>query len=535
MAFEKIALMLDCSRNAVPNVGTIKTLLDLMAKMGYNRLELYTEDTYEIKNRPYFGYLRGRYTGAEIKEIDAYAGAKGIELTPCIQVLAHLNQIFRWPAFDGVRDCDDILLVDEPETYALIEDMFRSVAQNFTSRNVNIGCDEAHRVGLGQYLVKHGFQDRFEIINRHVGKVLDIAKKYGFKCAMWSDMYFRLISGGEYYSTDKEIPQDILDRVPGDVSLIYWDYGYNPDVDSYRRMFAGHKRFGNDIEFAGGAWRWTGFAPDNAYSMKALEVQITAAKEFGVKSAMLTAWGDEGAEGSAFSFLPTLYYFARLCRGESTALADMEDGFKSITGVGFKDFLDIERINDYTASDGGTDVSLKPNADKFFLYNDFFLGIEDGNVTGKEPAHYRSVSGKLKAGSYGGFSAVFNALRALADVLELKAGIGARTRRLYRSGDKDGLKRLLDDYRLIEERIGVFHTLFREQWMGENKPFGFEVHDIRLGGLLQRAKTCAGRLADYCEGKIASIPELEEDILPYDSKMVYAHMKYPRLASPGRL
>ena len=88
MEFEKIGLMLDCSRNAVPRIETLKALIDLLAKMGYNRLELYTEDTYEIKGRPYFGYLRGRYSGAEIKEIDAYAAAKGIELTPCIQVLA---------------------------------------------------------------------------------------------------------------------------------------------------------------------------------------------------------------------------------------------------------------------------------------------------------------------------------------------------------------------------------------------------------------------------------------------------------------
>ena len=27
--------------------------------MGYNQIQLYTEDTYEIKEYPYFGYLQG--------------------------------------------------------------------------------------------------------------------------------------------------------------------------------------------------------------------------------------------------------------------------------------------------------------------------------------------------------------------------------------------------------------------------------------------------------------------------------------------
>ena len=103
--FEKIGLMMDCSFNTVPTVKTVKLMIDLLSKMGYNRLELYTEDTYEIKNRPYFGYLRGRYTGAELKELDAYAISKGIELRPCIQVLAHLGGLFRTGEFDHVKDC----------------------------------------------------------------------------------------------------------------------------------------------------------------------------------------------------------------------------------------------------------------------------------------------------------------------------------------------------------------------------------------------------------------------------------------------
>ena len=515
---EKIGLMLDCSRNAVPTPETLKTLIDMLAKMGYNRLELYTEDTYEIKGRPYFGYMRGRYTGAELKEIDAYAAAKGIELEPCIQVLAHLNQMFRWPVFQGVRDCNDILLVDEPETYKLIGDMFAAIAENFTSRNVNIGCDEAHMAGLGRFLDKRGYQNRFDIINRHIGRVLEIAGKYGFKCSMWSDMYFRLAFGGNYYNPeDKPIPREILERVPKGVRLIYWDY-YSVDTAHYRKMFKCHKAFGNEIEFAAGAWKFNCLVPDNAHSMKTAKAAITTAREFEIKTAMLTAWGDDGNETSIFSRLPAFYYFARLCKGESIEPADLEKGFRKIAGIGFKDFLDIEIIDSLAwvpIVDKASLANTKTPASKYFFYNDCFSGLMDYYVSGKEAAHYNAVSNRLRAGKYGRFSYIFKTILALSDVLEIKADIGVRTRALYKKGDREGLKRLAAEYSIIIKRIAVFHKRFEKQWLCENKPFGFEIQDMRIGGLKQRVESCRRRLLEYCAGKVKKIPELDEDVLQF--------------------
>ena len=50
-----------------------KKWVDLTASLGYNTLLLYTEDTYEVPDEPYFGYMRGRYSQAELRELDAYA------------------------------------------------------------------------------------------------------------------------------------------------------------------------------------------------------------------------------------------------------------------------------------------------------------------------------------------------------------------------------------------------------------------------------------------------------------------------------
>ena len=60
--------MLDCSRNGVMKPSQVKHYVDLLVKMGYNTLMLYTEDTYEIESQPYFGHLRGRFTKEELSQ-----------------------------------------------------------------------------------------------------------------------------------------------------------------------------------------------------------------------------------------------------------------------------------------------------------------------------------------------------------------------------------------------------------------------------------------------------------------------------------
>jgi hypothetical protein len=152
------------------------------------------------------------------------------------------------------------------------------------------------------------------------------------------------------------------------------------------------------------------------------------------------------------------------------------------------------------------------------LYNDCFLGINDNSITGREAAHYLAVADRLKAGKYGKFSYIFCTMRALAEALEVKADLGARTRELYRQKDKGGLFKLAADYKEASRRIARFHRLFEKQWYLENKPFGFELQDTRLGGLLQRLKSCRRRLLEYCAGKIDGIAELDENILPQETE-----------------
>jgi hexosaminidase len=62
-AFNTLGTMLDNSRNAVMPVETVKRMIRHLALMDYDTLMLYTEDTFEVDNYPYFGYMRVRFRG----------------------------------------------------------------------------------------------------------------------------------------------------------------------------------------------------------------------------------------------------------------------------------------------------------------------------------------------------------------------------------------------------------------------------------------------------------------------------------------
>ena len=309
LPFDRFGVMLDCSRNAVRSLPTLKKMVDLLQAMGYNTLMLYMEDTFEVMHQPYFGYLRGRYSIAELQEIDRYARERGMEVVPCIQTLAHINAITRWDCYYQMIDCEDILLIDDERTYRLIDDMMASLAEAFSGRLINVGMDEAYLFGLGKYREEHGDPDRFALFSRHVRRVAEIARKYGFSPMMWSDMYYRCIQGT--YIGHPAIPEQVREAVPENMSLVYWDY-YSSDRERYRRMIASHREFGRPLWFAGGAWTWNGEVPDNRFAMRSLEAGLTECIQAGIRQAFVTLWGDNGGECSCFAALPALWFARRL-------------------------------------------------------------------------------------------------------------------------------------------------------------------------------------------------------------------------------
>ncbi len=502
-------VMLDMSRNAVMKPAVVNKFVDYISSFGYNMLQLYTEDTYEVDGEPYFGYLRGGYKKEEIQEIDAHCREKGVELIPCIQTLAHLGTIFKHFAYRGINDFADILLIDEPRTYQLIDNMFATLAENFTSRKVHIGMDEAHMVGLGKYLDKHGICNRHELLNKHLIKVVEIAKKYGFEPMMWSDMFFRMSNHGEYYNSKPQVPKEAIEGVP-DVSLVYWDY-YHKHKAEYNAMIKAHKEFNKEIWFAGGAWSWVGFVPANRYTLQTMKPAMDVCRERGVENIFFTLWGDNGKECSYFSLLPSLYYLKRYYDGV-TDRKQIATEFETLTGEPFERMMHTDDPN-YV---GGNKDGFR-NPSRYMLYNDPFFGWFDTQAKEGVDGQYKTLARRfsLYAKQSENFGYIYDVLSKLCKTLSYKYSLGVLVREAYHVRDEAALRKLVGEFKKTEKALKKFYEAFRDLWHRENKPHGFEVQDMRLGGLMQRLKHCRERLENYLSGKEEVLPELEETLLDF--------------------
>lgn len=507
---KNLGIMVDCSRDACYKPDAVEKFTDIVAKMGYNMLMLYTEDTYSLEGEPYFGYMRGRYTNDEWKRMDAYAKSRGVELVPCIQTLAHLSAVTRWQTYgETCVDDHDILLVDQPETYALIEKMFAWAAECFTSRRIHIGMDEAYSVGLGRYLDLHGYRPRFEILRNHLRHIGKIAARYGFTCLLWSDMFVKTANGGKYYPETFEMTPEIINAVPPEMQLVYWDYDHTERAH-YEKMLDGHARFHNEIWFSGAVWSCLGFTPHNDFSSKAATQSIAACRNKGIENVLVTSWKDDGAESSLFSVLPSLAFVSACARGEGTKEHAAEI-FSAATGERYEDFL-LADLPDWV--DGEPKLN---NPVKYGLYNDPFLGLLDYHVNENRGAFFADAAEKLQARAQNGaFGYLFDTLAKACAVMEYKYDLGIRTRKAYRARNMEELRLLAETiYPETARRVENLYNAFRTQWEKECKHNGFEVHDIRLGGLIRRLTHCGELLSDFVAGKIDTIHPLEEDTLPF--------------------
>ena len=525
MAFKRLGVMLDMSRNAVMHVPALKNFIVILSDMGYNTLLLYTEDTYEIPGEPYFGHFRGRYSQEELRQIVDFASGYGIEVIPCIQTLAHLNAIFRWPIYQQIRDCNDILLTSEERTYQLIGRMLDSVKSCYRSEYVHIGMDEAHMVGLGKYLDKNGFENRFDILSRHLQRVCQMVAERGLKPIIWGDMFFRLKNHGAYNSDNPVIPTPEEINIPQNVHITHWDY-YSTRQNRYKTMLRAHKQLGQPVWFAGGIWTWKGFAPDNEFSIRSTLSAIRACRKESVENIFFTMWGDNGGECSRHSVLPALFAAACFARGEED-METIKAAFAEKYQIPFDAFLllDLHEPNLHTEA---KDAVINP--EKYLLFNDPFLGVCDSTISGNENAWYKHAAEALAQFSgHPEYGSRFRMLSQLAQVLSCKAELGVRTRRLYQAKDRSGITKLLADYDCCIADTEVFLRLFRDVWMDENKPHGFDVQEIRIGGLIQRMKACRDRLAAWNTDDVP-IAELEEtplDLTGSGQELGHTPLRYP--------
>ena len=528
--------MVDVSRNGVLTVPAAEHFLRCCALMGLNMLMLYSEDTYEVPGEPFFGYLRGGYRQHELKELDDYAFNLGIEMIPCIQTLAHLEQILQWPAYEQLRDIGGILIAEEDATYALVEKLIRAASAPFRTRRIHLGMDEAWGLGTGEFRKRHGEQSGFDILNTHLARVKGICDRLGITPMIWGDMYIHLAStSGDIYDYNSRIPQEVIDRIPAGIDLVYWDY-YHTNADDYRRGIDLYRQLGAPLLMAGGGWTWNHLWAHLPYAFAATNACLTACKEKGLREYFITLWGDDGMECDVFSALPALQLVAEHAYAGEVSAHALAANFRGACDGELEAFFTASKL-DYLATrhDG---VKGPDNMSKWLLWEDPLLSIVDPQIDTDLRGYYAELAATLDTARWqGGLNARLAFPASLARALSLKVNCAAICMRPTSRETAERLRQLLDtDVAATRAAIDTLWRVHREMWMTTYTPFGWEVVELRYGGVRTRLATLAERLEAYLRGEIDAIPELGVELLRiWDAPLENISPQRPRVQTPSAI
>lgn len=513
--FDTFGVMLDLSRNEVMHVGGLKEYIASMAGFGADRIMLYLEDTYEVKDYPYMGYFRGRYTAEELNEIDKYAAMFGIETIACIQTLGHMERFLRW--YTGMRDTATVLLCDDDKTYEFIEKCLKIVADNISSPYIHIGMDETFNLGGGRYKAIFGEVDAGELFVKHLNKVCAMCEKIGKKPVIWGDMLVALSSEtGNCVDEKAVIRKELVEKLP-DVEIVYWDY-YSVLESRYENMLDVFAGSGKKVWFAGGIWTWETFTYGDMRTKQTTEAALKACIKKGIKDVVATSWVNPGGFCPLISGIYGVAVWSKLVFKSDCGSVDEE--FETVTGEKgeyFAYMTNIDAPEIMPQQDLKVPDQQPSSAVMSFLFQNILCGMFDTITESYDlTSYYKEVADNIAKFESKNYKEMFRHFEIMARALSLKANAGNIIYKAYRENDRETLKDVAENRlpalaEYMKELIDTHRTL----WNKYTKPYGFEVVRNHYAGVVADCYDVKATLEEYLSGKIDFIDQLEQERLEY--------------------
>jgi hypothetical protein len=363
---------------------------------------------------------------------------------------------------------------------------------------------------------------------------------------MWSDMFLKLAVGNtgtesDYYNTNTKIPEEMARWIPKDVDMVYWDY-VHMEQEHYEGVIANHRPLGCNLVFAGAVWIFNTFGVNYGMSLNASNVALQTCKREGIREAYATMWGDDGNEGNPFAALLGLQLYAEHAYSEEQPeWSIVAERAKFCTGIDADVFLLLKDLDEVPGSE--PDNRKQSNPSKFLLYQDALLGLFDCQIKGLPlNAHYAALEEKLSdaRSKDAALDWIFEVPQKLCAVLKHKSELGLQLKHAYDTADIASLRHLATEViPAIAAAVEELRVAHRTQWLKMFKPFGWEVLDIRYGGVINRLDTASVRLLAFANNEIDRIEELEQERLPFstvnrfNSRGVGWSSHYYRMASPN--
>lgn len=279
----------DVTRGRIPALKTLKELVDYMAYMKLNSLQLYVEHTFAFREYADSLEQTGYLTAEEIRELDDYCYENFIELIPSLSCFGHLYVLLEKPQYKHLQEAENyqnthIYWADRmmhhtidptnPESFLLIKSLIDQFMPLFRSNKFNICCDETFDLQNG----KHKNIDTGELYVNFVNSLIAYVKSCGKEVMMWGDILL-------------DHPERVGD-IPEDVMLLNWYYDTSAEI-AEEKVKAFHNKNRKQI-VCPATWAWNHLSESLSMSVPNITNMTHLAKKYGAMGVLNTNWGDYG-------------------------------------------------------------------------------------------------------------------------------------------------------------------------------------------------------------------------------------------------
>lgn len=334
-AFPERGFMLDISRNKVPTMASLKELVDLLALLKFNQLQLYTEHAFAYSGHALVWGDASPLTGGEIRELDMYCLDRYIELVPNQNSFGHMERWLRWKEYhhlaespDGwhatptlAKDSGTVLRPDEA-SLDFMDGLFGELLPLFSSGRFNIGCDETWELGLGWSKPLADRIGKHEVYLRHLLGLMERVRHHGRTPLFWADILLNEPAS--------------IERLPQDGIPIIW--GYDPE-HPYHAQCPMVAAAGLPFYVAPGTATWKTLTGNPHAALANARNAARNGRASGAQGLLLTNWGDEGHHQPWILSLPGL---------AAGAAEAWHPGSSQIEGISA--FLDVCLFGDLSGS-----------------------------------------------------------------------------------------------------------------------------------------------------------------------------------------
>ena len=304
---DRRGFMLDVSRCKVPTMESLYQLIDLLAAVHINELQLYIEHTFSFEDHQVIWNESSPFTAEEIQKIDQYCKERFIELVPNLNSFGHFERWLMHNEYRHLAECPEGFSRENPyivrdhgttlkpnqASLDFINSLYSEYLPNFSSDKFNVGMDEPWELGQGwsQKLVEKMGKDKVYLT--HLDGIRKLVESHGKKMQFWADVLL-------------ENPENTK-LLPNSASPIIWGYEPSHPFPEQAKAIA---QCGLQFCLAPGTGSWRSFSGRLPNALENIKLAISNAKEYGAEGILLTSWGDCGNHQPWATLYPPLLYGA---------------------------------------------------------------------------------------------------------------------------------------------------------------------------------------------------------------------------------